>query len=176
MAFKEGDGTRLALQCHMLKKTGKSRSAKKVWLLLTLLLIEAVAGYSLWRSQTPTNRFGYVIKNGDLYIVLWRTTQDEIRTSEYTTLTEALKFARKNLRLNVAGGPNSKVLEHLWVRNDVGRSILYWKTLDEGYVNRLTFKKESEALLFRQAFLEGAYSTSPIGHSISLMPLPSLVR
>ncbi|MSP19332.1 MAG: hypothetical protein EXR74_07150 [Bdellovibrionales bacterium] len=137
-----------------------------------LMLIEffAVGAY-----LAPPAKFkpelGYLVKSGSEYLVLWLDENREQKMITSSSLASAISFASSELFLDVSGrGVSSYQLESLWLKNQTDSYALYWKLLDSNFVNRLTFTSKEEAEKFESLIKLGAYSPSPIGHALSLLP------
>lgn len=144
---------------------------EKIFAVLFLAAFEVSVGIYFWDHTKPSTLNGYLIKNGDAYVVLWKNDWNEDLLSSHASISDALRFAEKDLGLHISQtAEGNPALEHMWLRSDIGKTVLYWKTLEVEFLNRLTFKKESDALLFERIFRSGGYTPSPYGHAISLMP------
>ncbi len=114
---------------------------------------------------------GYLVKSGSEYLVLWRDENKEQKMITLSSLRSAISFASSELSLDVSGrGLSLYPLESLWLKNQTDTYALYWKLLDSNFVNRLTFTSKEEAEKFESLIKLGAYSPSPIGHALSLLP------
>lgn len=136
-----------------------------------LLLIEICVGALIWQKAKPVPAQGYVVKNGNAYLLLWRNSDKSMDSSRHNSLQEALDFADQNLGMKIGPNPTSHdAATHVWAREDHGKKMVFWETENLPVLHRLTFKRPYEASVFENAFKSGAYSTSPYGHSISLVP------
>jgi len=126
-----------------------------------------------WTSSKPVFNAvkGYLVKNGKQYIVFWVNDERQQAMLALDNLESAMSFMRDELNLDFA----TSAIEHpsveaVWTKNSIGNVSLYWKTVDSDFLNRLTFASHKEAEIFRDLFSRGAYSPSPIGHSLALRP------
>ncbi len=152
---------------------GMKRTSKKklIQIALVLLTLIEVAGISVfWKLTEPVSMKGALIKDGARYILRWENSDKTADAKEFASPQEAVDFARNELQLEVGANPNfSDSIENVWVRNEMGKKIVFWKTVGLPFVNRLTFTNLAHADLFESSFRKGAYSTSPVGHSISFI-------
>lgn len=141
--------------------------------IVTLLLIEIVL-IVLW-AASPNPMFravkGHLVKNGQQYIVFWINDERQQAMVTMDNLDSAMGFIRNELNLEFAThGLEHPPLEVVWLKHNLHSFSLFWKTADSGYLNRLTFVSRQEAEVFKDLFSQGAYSRSPIGHSLALKP------
>ena len=126
---------------------------------------------ALWVYQQtePIATRGYLIKNGLEYLLIWNVSDGTERVVRGPELAPLVRLAADKLKLVMSANPNPRdTLESVWLRQDIGRYKLFWKTLQLPYLNRLTFRGIDEAKAFEAAFRRGSYSPSPYGHSILL--------
>ena len=143
------------------------------WPLVLLFVVEVVAIVS-WGSYKPkiSANKGFVVKNGRMYIVFWIDEERKQTSTVLNSLKAAVDFAHDELQLEVVGAPlNYHPLESIWARNNLNGFAVYWKTFSSQYINRLTFNSIEEATSFESYLKMGAYSPSPIGHSLALLPI-----
>lgn len=144
-------------------------------LLFALLALELCLLGNLWLNKQPAQAIlGFLIKNGAQYTVAWKQDNNEYHTRTYDTLRDALLFVREDLKLSNGRNPlPDHELEHVWLNNRFGNSVLLWKTLKFSYLNQLTFQNKDDARYFLDAFRQGSYAPSIFGHSILLVPKSS---
>lgn len=149
----------------------RTHKKRLIQIALMVLTLAEVAGISFfWKLSEPVSLRGSLIKDGARYILRWENSDKTIEAKEFGSPQEAVTFAKNELQLEVGANPNfSDLIENVWVRNEMGKKIVFWKTTGLPFVNRLTFTNLAHADLFEAAFRKGAYSTSPVGHSISLV-------
>ncbi|MFM8316283.1 MAG: hypothetical protein ACKOA8_18550, partial [Deltaproteobacteria bacterium] len=143
------------------------------WPLLLLFVFEVVAVVS-WSSYKPKiyAHKGFVVKNGKSYIVFWIDDERKQASTVLNSLKAAVDFAHDELQLEVVGAPlNYHPIESIWARNNINGFAIYWKTFSSQWINRLTFNSIEEANSFESYLKMGAYSPSPIGHSLALLPI-----
>ncbi len=115
---------------------------------------------------------GYLVKNGKQYIVFWLNDEKQQSMVSLEKLSDALRFIHDELELEVATDRLTfHPLEVLWVKNNIDNYYLYWKTSNSQFLNRLTFVSQDEVDVFHNLFKRGAYTPSPIGHSVALAPI-----
>lgn len=137
--------------------------------LLVLVIGEAVLIGSIWKATEPVTVRGALSKHGPHYVLRWENSDKTSETKIFSSPIEAIEFAKAYLSLAPGNNPRFEdSLENLWVRKEMGRKLVYWKTLNYTGVHRLTFDNESHAKFFESSFKAGAYSPSPIGHAIYL--------
>jgi hypothetical protein len=144
------------------------------WQILGLLLVEAlvIVGWRVYDPFREKAQLGYIVKNGQRYLVLWKTASREQQIDEFQDLKDAIRFAKSELELDCAEDRlGFYPIEYSWLKPNMGGFTFYWKVLNYPFFNRLTFKMEAEAKLFQSLVQKGAYSPSPIGHAIALFPL-----
>ncbi|NBX81942.1 hypothetical protein EBQ90_02505 [bacterium] len=153
----------------------KIRSSRLTrWLLLMLTIGEIGLIGFVWKSTEPESLRAALSKEGTRYILRWENTDHSVEFKTFSSPIEALEFAQQELSLRPGVNPKfNDSLENLWVRNDMGRRMIFWKTWGFDMVHRLTFKDEAHAAVFENAFKKGAYSPSPIGHAIYLVKVAS---
>jgi len=138
---------------------------------LSLILELAVIGY-LIRPRLPLPSRAFLVKVGPEYVLGWRKGEVEVETATYKKVDDALLFAKKELNLEPGRNPFlADDMERIWVRETSSGFVLMWKTVNLQHLNELTFSREYEAKAFEAAFRSGAYSTSPLGHSVNLIPV-----
>ena len=108
----------------------------------------------------------YLVKSVKGYSLVYVDGDGQIVSEPFSSLHRAFQAA-SNRRLEVtAGGKLHHKVEKVWSETEKGRTVLFWKMSSSRLVNRLTFDDRADADFFREAFLSGAYSPSPHGHSI----------
>lgn len=138
---------------------------KLVYLLLLIGLEVALAHHFLPRSRV---QYGFLVKNGDLYVLIWKGEDNAFHSVSYPSLRGAVAFAG-TLDLETGRNPSmTDDLERIWMQDRAGSYVMFWKTLKMEYLNQLTFHRRADADFFMRAFQSGSYSTSPFGHSIFL--------
>ena len=142
--------------------------------LLVLIVLETLVILS-WCYYKPLKdkvAGGYIVKQGTYYIVLWSTDTKQQFMFETPDLRSAIQYAREDLGLELAHDRmNMFPLEANWLSSSVGGTTFYWKITNFNFFNRLTFRSLDEAQLFQRFVAGGAYSPSPIGHSLALYPI-----
>lgn len=141
--------------------------------ILGLIIFEvlAIGGWCMFKPVRDHVDFGYVVKQGNHYLVYWKTDVKEQFVVEQSDLKSALKFAKDELELECATDRLAIYpLEVNWIKPSLGGFTFYWKTINTDFFNRLTFNSHDEAYLFQELVKSGAYSPSPIGHSLALFP------
>ncbi len=138
--------------------------------LILLIAVEGIIAFVLF--TLPTNiPFGYLIKTGPNYLVAWRDPDIGLQSRNFSVLLDALQFADESLNLHVKTGSRPDIeLEYLDLQDRFGGFVLLWKTFQVDFLNQITFQRKSDALYFAHAFRSGAYSPSPFGHSVLLVP------
>lgn len=150
----------------------KGRRRRRSEWLLVVLAVETVLVVTYFLSTPTGPHLGFLVKNGGSYILAWRQAPHEYQTQSYTTLEQALNFAREELGLTAGRVPTlDHELEHIWLSTRAGQSVLFWKPLRTSILSKLTFENPAEATFFYQAFRNGGYSPSLFGHSILLTPV-----
>lgn len=143
---------------------------KKIAILL-FLVVELAVGAFYWHKSEPVATQGFLIKNGNAYIVLWKNKDRTMESMRYDSLKAALEFADQELEMAIGPNPTTQdSAQQVWMREDFGKQLVFWQTENVAELHRLTFRQAWEANIFATAFKTGAYSTSPYGHSISLIP------
>lgn len=159
----------------MSKPAGKKRKLHQVKVhpavMAVVLLLEL---FLIGLAMRPTfyAQRGFLVKVGQNYVLGWRDADGEMQTMGYNALAPAVQFAREKLAL--LPGRNLLLddsVEHMWLKSGVEGHMLYWKTMNGPILNRMTFANLDEARFFERVFKMGAYSPSPIGHSVNLVPI-----
>jgi len=153
----------------------KIRSSRLTrWLLLLLTIGEIALIGHVWKATEPESVRAALSKEGSRYILRWVNTDQSVDIKVFSSPIEALDFAKSELSLLPGSNPNfNDSLENVWVREEMGRRMIFWKTWGLDMVHRLTFQDETHAAVFENAFKKGAYSPSPIGHAIYLVKVAS---
>jgi hypothetical protein len=152
-----------------MNRKSKQTLQKKLIGLFVIIVVEIFLGTFLWSNTKHQATSGYIVKNGNSYVLLWKNKDNTLEEKKYAFLHEALQFAQKDLGLQMGSNPNfTGNVEGVWEREDIGKHMVFWKTSDINILHRLTFRRATEAKYFADAFKRGAYSTSPLGHSIFL--------
>lgn len=113
---------------------------------------------------------GYLVKSGNEYLVAWRTHDDnQLRAYRFANLPEALEHARR-LKLRPGRTQPSIAFQRLWLKKAGAGVEMHWKTPRSHLANRLTFHSAVDAKYFFDSFEFGAYTFSPFGHAILLLP------
>lgn len=143
---------------------------RKLLYLAVLIALEITLVVHLWGQQNRVP-FGFLVKNGDVYVLIWKNDAHEYQTSIYPNLNEAMTYAINELNLQVGHNPLMEdELERLWVQDRQGVTVMFWKTSKLEYLNQMTFHRRAEADYYMKAFRTGSYTPSPFGHSIFLRP------
>ena len=139
--------------------------------LVCVVALELVLGAYVWQRSKPPAVLGFLIKNGSQFIVCWKDKMDGYERHEASSIDDALRFAREELKLSAAVNPFAEFeLEHVWLQDRFGTTLVMWKTAGIDFLNQITFNRRSDAVFFASAFRQGSYSPSPFGHSVLLMP------
>ncbi len=113
---------------------------------------------------------GYLVKSGNEYLVAWRTYDDnQLRAYRFANLAEALEHGRR-LKLRPGRTQPSIRFQRLWLKKTASGVEMHWKTPRSHLSNRLTFRNATDAKYFFDSFEFGAYTFSPFGHAILLLP------
>ena len=148
--------------------TQKKRFILKLSLLFLTIAEAGLVAY-VWKMTEPVATRGALSKHGDVYIVRWENSDQTSEVKTFRSPEQAIEFAKVHLGLEPGANPRfNDSLENLWVREDMGKKMVFWKTLNLEMVHRLTFDNKHHAKTFESNFRKGAYSPSPIGHSIYL--------
>jgi hypothetical protein len=150
---------------------------KQVGFLLKLLVLGVLIGAEVYLGLFVLNETesktlkGALSKEGSQYILRWVNDDKVVQLKNFKSPLLAMAFAQSELGL-VPGENPSFIggLEHVWLRKEMGKQVMLWKTTTMDQVHRLTFYNEQHARLFLSAFKQGAYSPSPLGHAIHLKP------
>lgn len=148
---------------------GTRRKLLLVFLFVEVILLGSVA-YTYRQSIPPDS--GFLVKNGDRYVIAWIESSKEYLYMDFGNLSEALNFAKNVLNLEANGrnfGRHS--MEYIEIKDRFGAFVLVWKTAEIDFLNQLTFYSQNDAHYFLSAFKKGSYSTSPFGHSVILRPI-----
>lgn len=157
-----------SVACRLLLSSRvKTRSLKTFFGWLALGLVTALLAVTFARAtsdQAP--EVAYLVKSAGGFSLVYIAPQGEVVAENFRTLRRAFQAA-SNRRLEVtAVGRTRHSVENVWFERERGRTVLFWKMSSTSIVNRLTFEDRADADFFREAFLSGAYSPSPHGHSI----------
>jgi hypothetical protein len=156
----------------LLKKKYSLKQLKLPIFLLLVLEVVAIVAWSSSQGFYPKAQKGYLVKDGTKFIIFWQNDQKEHGVVALEGLQPALKFAHDELELEVGSMPlDLHPLESLWLKANVSSYSIYWKTLDSAFLNRLTFASKDDAKVYQEFIQRGAYTPSPIGHSLALFPL-----
>ena len=143
---------------------------RRQWGLALLIGLQCVLGFHFWNAKPAPIIYGVLVKSPDHYLIAWRTAGSLLDSHEEPDLESAVRFAH-SLNLVRVVLPHSPVkLERLTIQPRAGHFVLQWKVSTTPFLNQITFRAEEEANYFADAFRQGAYATSPFGHSILLMP------
>jgi len=113
---------------------------------------------------------GALSKSGAVYVLRWENSNHTAGLKVFESPQGAIEFAKHALNLHPGTNANFKdSLETIWVRREMGKQVMLWKTFGYEKVHRMTFSNDSHATLFETSFRGGAYSPSPIGHAIYLV-------
>ncbi|MCB0403727.1 MAG: hypothetical protein KDD51_03010 [Bdellovibrionales bacterium] len=151
----------------------KAPQKKKWGLLLGLLAIEVILYAVMPKAERDRAPMGYVVKDGHVYTVAWKVSDGQFQLSQFSDLREALHFANKELALypaHLRPIPARTPLERVWVSDLSGSFTLLWKATNNPFLFKWSFDQERDARYFANAFEAGAYSQSPFGHSLLLVP------
>jgi len=157
---------------RLLKKKYSLKQLKFPIFLLLILEVVAIVAWSSSPGLYPKVQKGYLVKDGTKFIIFWQNDQKEHGVVALEGLQPALKFAHDELELEVGSMPlDLHPIESLWLKTNVSSYSVYWKTLDSAFLNRLTFASKEDAKAYQEFMRLGAYSPSPIGHSLALLPI-----
>lgn len=108
----------------------------------------------------------YLIKDGDRYLLAWRTRFDEsYRLQHYASLASAQRQTEKlGLVLTRPGRP--VLMERFSKRQSRRGTVVQWRSSFSPDAQRLTFKSEKDAQFFVEALDRGSYSPSLFGHAL----------
>lgn len=151
----------------------KKSNLRSGLLLFCLLVINLLlVGYVKLESRVFAQK-AFLSKHGEKFVIAYKDRDENVEMFSFNSLKQALEYLNVNLRVRVVPSLASLdyPIEHVWVRKDIGKSVLYWKFSGNEFLNKLTFQDERDAEFFAHAIRTGAYSPSPLGHSISLMPM-----
>ena len=137
-------------------------------LLLTAFIIgEVLFVRFIWKQTEPVSLRAALSKEGQRYVLRWVNTDLTVEVKVFPSPIQAVSFARERLNLQPGVNPDyNDALENIWTRKEMGKEVVFWKTMNLNMVHRLTFQDENHAKTFISAFKKGAYSPSPIGHAI----------
>jgi len=143
----------------------------KVFVLVALISVELFVGLKLISESKTKALKGALAKEGPKYVLRWLNDDKTVETKIFKSPLMAMAFAQSELQLVPGQNPLlENRVEHVWLRKEMGKQVMLWKTVNWASVNRLTFQNEQHANLFVSAFKQGAYSPSPLGHAIYLIP------
>lgn len=143
----------------------------KLLSLIGLISAQVWLGAYLWDQWEPKTLKGALAKEGSAYVLRWLNDDKTVGVKSFSSPLLAMVFAQKELLLVPGENPRlTDSLEHVWLRKEMGKQVMLWKTLAGQQVHRLTFQNEQHANLFVASFKQGAYSPSPLGHAIYLVP------
>lgn len=155
---------------NFLKSKIEKRNRTRV--LILVVLFELVFGGFIWSRSAPQSVvFGFLVKNGNRYVIGWKDEYTGLNSHTYGTLKEALHFLKDDLKLSRGRNPIvEQEVEFVWLQDRFGAYVLMWKTPNISFLNRLTFQSEADANYFEDAFKRGSYTPSPFGHSVLFLP------
>ena len=134
------------------------------WLGLGLITGLLAVTFARASAHTPPET-AFLVKSPSGYSLVY-FDQGSVVAEEFRTLKMAFQAA-SNQRLEVTSANKAhSIVDRVWSERDGKKTVLYWKMSSTALVNRLTFDQRADADFFREAFLSGAYSPSPHGHSI----------
>jgi len=137
------------------------------FLLIGLILSEVFLVRFIWKQTEPVTVRAALSKEGQHYVLRWVNTDQTVEVKIFSSPIQAVVFAKEQLNLKPGVNPNfNDSIENIWTRKEMGKEIVFWKTMNLDMVHRLTFLDEHHARAFVSAFKQGAYSPSPIGHAI----------
>ena len=136
-----------------------------------LIALEFCFGVYLWKNTKPKVILGFLVKNGQEYVVAWKDDVNGYTTHSYRSLSDARRFAREELKLSEGINPVlDGSLERAWVQDRSGGFVVLWKTMTFRGLHQLTFNSWEDANYFMGALRQGFYTPSPYGHSILFLP------
>jgi hypothetical protein len=154
---------------HFLLKNQRLTKGTVRWGILAGLVVVELLLVAFLQFTVPVASHAFLIKNGKDYVVFW-SEDGTYDSRHYSELRKAIDFAKMELGLEQAPSTNGMDIERLWIQDRFGAFVVMWKTFRFPYLNQLTFNRESDAKFFEAAFRSGAYSPSPFGHSVLLLP------
>src|SRR5437868_5346952 len=77
---------------------------KRILMLLTVIAIEGVAGLFFWSRLGHHIILGFLVKQGNEYVVAWKD-ENGYESASYPSLNEAREFVHNHLGLSVASNP-----------------------------------------------------------------------
>lgn len=155
-------------------KNRKEREGVRRSILLAILALELVwvASRLMYPPvAAPRALRGSLVKSGQEYHFGWLNELGEFRIVIHPSIEKALSFAQKELGLQPGRNPlYDDNMERIWqsVRKD--KFVVLWKRFDLEFLHQLSFDSRRDADFFEQMFKQGAYSTSPLGHSVNFIP------
>ena len=151
---------------------GKLEKRNRTKVLVVVVMIELLLGGFIWsHSKNQSVVLGFLVKNGNRYVIAWKDEYTGYDSHSYSTLKEALHFVHDDLKLSPGRNPLvDEEVEFVWLQERFGAYVLMWKTLNFSFLNRLTFQNEADANYFEDAFKRGSYTPSPFGHSVLFVP------
>lgn len=136
-----------------------------------LIGAEVYVGFLFLKEPDTRALRGALSKEGPRYVLRWVNDDKSIGLKHFKSPLVATAFAQSKLGLIPGSNPSFQLgLEHVWLRKEMGKQVMLWKSAGFSQVHRLTFYNEQHAHLFMAAFKQGAYSPSPLGHAIHLKP------
>lgn len=142
-----------------------------VLLLLTVEFFFVVFWCCRYSTQFNVQK-GFLVKDGKQYLVFWIDDERQQSIKTLPSLKEAISFAKTDLGLRIATDTLDHFpVESIWMKHNIEGYSVYWRPINTGFLNRLTFTSLDEAENFKDWFRRGAYSPSPIGHSLALIPI-----
>lgn len=149
----------------------KKLSYKNLGIIIALLFFDLfLVGYVKLESKIVAQK-AFLAKHGEKFVVAYKDRDENVGVLAFDSLEEALRNL-KELRLEMTPSLASFnfPMEHAWLRKDIGKTVLYWKFSGREDLNKITFQSEKDAEFFASAFKQGAYSPSPLGHSLYFLP------
>ncbi|NBT59360.1 hypothetical protein EBT16_11315 [bacterium] len=148
----------------------RSDSIYTKFLLVGFIIAEIFLVRFVWKKSEPFTVRASLAKEGQHYILRWVNSDKTVDIKIFESPVVALHFAREHLSMEPGTNPAfNDLLETVWARKEMSKHVVFWKTVNFNMVHRLTFDNESYAKVFISAFRKGAYSPSPLGHSINFI-------
>jgi len=139
-------------------------------------LITGLFGLAFWRlSITSVSEYAFLVKSGAEFSLV-HVTPGEVLSETYSSLSLArAAMATQGLTISPTGRPHLDLQKSWYEEENVlgegggKQTVLFWKLKSSAFIFRLTFNSRNDAEFFYLAFLKGAYTPSPHGHSVFLV-------
>ena len=152
---------------HFLKRM----KSKRIVVLSLVLIAEVILLGSLFHAYHQAPRYAFLFKDGSRFKIAHSNEGKIFSVTEYMSLSEALENAQELYFLTLGTNPNLPLeLEHAWRQNRRSSDVVYWKLLRNRFLFQMTFPNSNDATLFLSAIRQGAYTPSPFGNALLLVP------